>query len=117
MSVPILTDVTSLILTLIVIGIGYLSLFFGYVLARKQKDFFTEKVIKPTDKIIISFLIGSFSFLIISFGVPEMVNKSITGLESGILTKIFLFVAILIVIFSVTISWLVRGEARKDQNK
>ena len=113
MGLPIIESVGSLILTLTVIGIGYLSLFFGYVIAKKPKDFFIEKLLKPTDKIIISFLIGSFSFLILYTRFPELISKDITVIETGTLVEISIFVLMLIAIFSSAISQLIKDKSKE----
>ncbi|MCK4550745.1 MAG: hypothetical protein KAT91_02225 [Candidatus Aenigmarchaeota archaeon] len=113
MGLPIISTIGSLVLTLIVIGIGYLSLFFGYVIAKKPKDFFMDKLLKPTDKIIISFLIGGFSFLILTAQFPELVAEEITDIKIDNIVKILIFVLMLISIFSLSISNMVQNKELK----
>lgn len=65
MDVSIISSVSSLTLTFIVIGFGYLSILLGYYLSRKESDFFSG-ALTPVDKMTLSFIIGSFNFLTLS---------------------------------------------------
>lgn len=96
MEFPLISDVGTLVLSFIVLLIGYSSLLAGYILSGKQKEFLTEKEIKATDKITISFIIGSFSYILLQTIAGELNVETIMSY--------LLYIVILIMIFSLTIS-------------
>ncbi|MBW6462083.1 MAG: hypothetical protein K0B07_03500 [DPANN group archaeon] len=108
-----INDINSLVLTLIVIGIGYVSLFLGYRISSKQKDFLKETTIKSTDKVIISFLIGSFSYMVLLSTFSTELAISDTSFNFDTLIKLLLFILILIAIFSYLISLMVKDKKKK----
>lgn len=110
MSLPVLDSATAVFLTFIVIGIGYVSLFLGYIFARKQKEFLSETIIKPTDKIIISFLIGGFSFINLSYFLPKTIAVDLSSMKVAPLAEASIFVVILVSSFALIIYYFVRKK-------
>jgi len=62
--VDVISSINSLTLTFIVIAFGYLSMLLGYYLSGKHKEFFGDGL-TSIDKMTLSFIIGSSSFLFI----------------------------------------------------
>ncbi len=118
MDSPFFTDATSILLTLIVIGIGYISLFLGYFIAKRQKEFLNETTIKSTDKIIISFLIGGFTYLILCSSFSELIGRNIEMIEdTSLIAPLLITILIFIACFTLIIFFFIRKSELKPTIK
>lgn len=103
--VDVLTNYSSLILTFLAVGLGYISILLGYILAGKTKDFFSGEKLKPIDKMTLSFIIGAFAFIVLT----STYNIQFETIESDIL-NIITYELVMIIGFSVFISHLLTNK-------
>ncbi len=102
-SIELFSSINSLVLTFAVVGFGYLSIMLGYAMAGKREEFFSGKL-APTDKMTLSFIIGSLSFLSL---ITLFKFESISLMEN--LVEISIYQSILSATFAFFIAHLLKN--------